>query len=226
MGHQFDTGLDAPQRTLIRRAIIQKLAPLLRSANPPRYLLGIKMLPRVLRGESDAEGKEMLIAAFNNVAPAVGVALGRKRHKSSGTDGVESRGELEIAVYAVSAHSRDIVIGRLESDTVAEGNLESDPGIEVMLEHIEERLLGQSLGLDTVSELRPTEEDEVLTLKEFSVWELKFTCEVERIINPQRDVTQLLLSIENQVKPDGITPAETGFYPLITAVSNIPPEDP
>lgn len=224
MPHKFDTGLAKPQRTLIREAIIAKLAPLLTTANPARYVAAIKPLPRALRGEGDGDGFAMLKYEVAGKAPCILVAVGRKRYDSS-VNPLEARGELEVAIYLVSSHARGIVSGRLAIDAVATADLTKDPGIEVMLEHVEELLLGQPLGIAGVDMLRPTDEDEVVTFEDFTAWELRFVVAVERVINPNRDETELVTSIEGKHEESG-TAAVDGdidIAPLVT-LSNLDPE--
>lgn len=231
MPHAFDTGLDKPQRTKIRDAIIARLAPLKKSANPALYVSanGIKTLPRPFRGAGDDEGREMLAQELQGMAPGIAIALGRTSFEARGTSAVESGGELEIAIYVVSAHLKGLVEGRLYGDAIAAAANTNDPGLFTMLEHVRELLLGQELAIDGVGPLRPQEEDEVATFADFTVWEQRYLVDVDIEINPQRGITQLLESIQVNTQLDGIDDDDTGsagqlLKPLITTVANLPPE--
>jgi hypothetical protein len=229
MPHDFDSGLEKPQRTLIRAAIADRLGALLTSANPPRYVTAIRFLPRIVRGEGDSEGLAMLIEVSRGKAPAIFIALGRRRPLDEMTDPLELRAELEVAIYLVSAHARDLVDGRLAGDGISTVNLTADPGIEVMLEHVEERLQGQLLGIAGTKEMRETDEDEVLTLAEYTIWEQRYRIEVERVIDPNRDETILVTSIEGRHREDGTADVPDDSVPQytpITTVANLAPETP
>lgn len=223
MPHMFDTGATKAQRTLVREAVVARLAGLRKSAVPARYLTAIAELPRRFRGEGDAEGLDMLMKAFNGACPAVAVALGRMPLEGAGLEPNELRGELDVSVYAASQHSRDLVAGRLAADVIATASLTADPGVETILEHVAERLLGQGLGVDGVSEPRGTEEDIVATFGDITVGELTFTVKVERKINPSRATVQLVTSIENQLDADAIPDGTVGYDPFVTTVANIDP---
>lgn len=226
MGHTFDTGLAKPQRSLVREAVAGRLADLLKAAEPPRYLAAIKYLPKPMRGQSDEDGKAMLIEVLQGQAPAIAIAIGRKQYDRTGPNTLEQVGELELVVYVTSAHGRDIVEGRLSQDVSAERTLTADPGIETILEHVEERLLGQELGIETVSALAGGEEDEVATFKDMTIWSQSYTVTVDRTVNPARGITQLVTSAENRVGLDGVSgDLDAPENAFVTTVSTIDPED-
>jgi hypothetical protein len=225
MGHTFDTGLAKPQRTLIREALIARLGA---DRKLSRYVVAVKPLPRTVRGEGDGDGLAMLQATLGAKAPALLIALGHKRTEAL-ADPLENHGELEVVIYVASAHSRDLVDGRLAGDGVSASNLEADPGIEVALEHVEECVLGQALGIAGVKELRQTEEDEVATFAEFTVWFQRYTVEVERVIDPNRDETILVTSIEGRHRESGTSDVPDDSAPQITpitTIANLDPETP
>jgi hypothetical protein len=222
MPHAFDTGETKAQRTRVREAVIARIADLRRTAASPRYLTAIKALPQPYRGEGDVDGLDMLLAAFNGQAPAVGIALGRKTYDEGGLEATAARGEIEVCVYCVSQHQRDLVDGRLAADVNATANLTLDPGIETILEHVEERLAGQELGLSDVGVLRPSREDIVGVFADITIAELRFTLEVDRTINPARGVAQLVTSIEAEHFEESL-PDDT-VDPLVTTVTNLSPE--
>lgn len=238
--HEFDTGLPKPQRTLIREGIAARLQPLLKELGG--YLGAIVELPAMMRDSRNDDDREMIFRAFNGRSPSIGIALGRRRTEASGTLATEARGTIEVGIYIASQHSRDHVKGRLAADIVATGdaeatpmlvaNLSADPGIEVMLEHVEQLLLGHSLededgdALATIGELRATDEDEAGTADDLTVWEQKYEIAVERVINPARNVTQLLLSIQGDHTEAGMAAVTPGTHELapLTTIATISPE--
>lgn len=224
MGHAFDTGLDAPQRTKIRLAIAARLADLRKSANPPRYLAAIKSIPRPYKGEGDEKGEFFLGRAFAGQAPAVAIALGRTAYDPQGAEPGELVGELDVVVYVASSHARDLVDGRLAPDVTAANDLTRDPGVEVMLEHVRERLAGQSLGVEGVNELRLVEDDEAATFEDLTVFEQRYRVRVETRINPLRAETRVITSIETKTELDTIPDDEPGLDPLVDTITNLPPE--
>lgn len=225
MGQTYDTGLATAQRTAVRSGIVARLAADTKLA---RYVAAVKPLPRVMRGEGDGEGLAMIQAALGSKVPAILVALGRKRYEPL-ADPLETRGVLEVTLYVASAHARDLVDGRLAGDNVSAGDLEADPGIDTMLEHVEECLLGQQLGIAGTKEMRPTDEDEVATFAEFTVWEQRYELDVERVIDPNRDETILVTSIEGRHREQGtadVADDDVPEYTPIVTVANLDPETP
>lgn len=222
--HTYDTGLALAQRTLIRNAVIAKLAPLLRANG--RYVLAIKPIPRRYRGEGDIEGRQQLVNALLGQTPAIGVALGRKTYEATDGDAFISLGELELSIVVISQHGRDpaLVEGRLATDPVGDAAITADPGIEAMLEHVEELLLGQSIGVAGTSELRPVDEEEVETAENGSIWQQTYSIRVERQINPSRGNT-LITSIEAKTTPEGIADSDPNsaadLNPLIDTITTL-----
>jgi hypothetical protein len=194
--HKFDTGLFRAQRTVIRESLCARLSPLLKANGG--YLASIVELARPLRGEGDEDGLALLARAVNGRAPCLVVALGKKNYDGTDTESLLVAGELDIAIYAVTAHARDHVAGRLAADVVSDSNRAADPGIETMLEHVEELLLGQELGIKGVLEVRFNDEDEVATFDDYTVWEQRATIKVQRDINPRRNSTAFVTSIEGR----------------------------
>lgn len=220
--HAYDTGLALAQRTLIRNAVIAKLAPLLKANG--RYLHAIKPMPRRYRGEGDDAGRQQLVNTLLGQAPAIAVALGRKTYEATDGDAFLSLAELEVSIAVISQHGRDpaLVEGRLATDVVGDAALTSDPGIEAALEHIEELLLGQDLGVAGTTELRPVDEEEVETAENGTIWQQTYTLRVERQINPSRGNT-LITSIEARTTPEGIADSDPNsaadLNPLVTTVA-------
>lgn len=218
--HKFDTGLFAAQRTVVRLGVAEMLRPLLLpqlggSANG--YIRSIRGLPRPLRAHSEEE-LGWIGNAVQGQAPCVLIALGSKGYGPHGMDGpsVHYAGELEIVIYAVSLNSRAFIEGRLAADVVGTANVSNDPGIETLLEHIEELLIGQDPNVEGIHELRPQSEDEVFTGGE-TVWEQRYTCKVEREINPARLVTGIVTTIETKNNLDGANAAN----PVVDTITTV-----
>jgi hypothetical protein len=217
--HAFDTGLHRAQRTTVRRALVDRLAPMLRENGG--YLRGIIELPRYVRGESDEDGIGMLAAKFQGRVPGIAIALGRKTYEP--TDAGEANlvtGGLDLAIYVATGHGRDTLEGRLAADVVSHGDRGADPGIEVILEHVEDHLLGQELNIKGILELRGVDEDEVGTFADMSIWEQRYTVKVERKINPRRASTQLVTSIEGRHRLAEI-PAVHPMSPTVQTVAEL-----
>ncbi|MEO7735520.1 MAG: hypothetical protein ABIY55_31490 [Kofleriaceae bacterium] len=205
---------------MIRTALVDRLAttptgngrPMLKANGG--YLAKIGVLPRPLKAESDDELGFIWIA-LQGATPSLCVALGRM--EVTPIDGNEDYlGELEIAVYALSKNLRAFVDGRMSPDVVASGDPAADPGIETMLEHVREVLVGQELDVIGVHEIRPKSEDEVVTDGEGALWEQRFTVVVQVSVNPQRASSDLVTSIEAQHELDGLADANQPFVDTIT----------
>ncbi|HWU91603.1 MAG TPA: hypothetical protein VN253_30255 [Kofleriaceae bacterium] len=217
MAHVYDTGLSTAQRTAIRDALITRLSPLLRTSTPALYLRAIKTLARPVRGHDDAEAIQALIPhALLGQAPAIGIALGRATFDGAGSLPTENRGELDLALYVISQHHRDVTEGRLYGDPIAAGDVTADPGIWTMLEHARELVAGQDMGVDGVAEPRLVSEDEIITAADATVWEQRYTVGLTTVLNPSRGVTQLLLEIEGQHQVEGSDGGPPTLDPLVT----------
>lgn len=204
MPHVYDTGLAKPQRTLIRDAVVARLAALKR---PTMYLEAVAMIPARVTGRGDDAGIAEILDVLNGRAPALVVALGRAEYAPGGMPASRAMKTIEIAIYAVSNHSRGVVDGRLANDAAA-ATVTRDPGIETMLEHAEQMLLGKPLGLsDGIQEIRPVSEDELATAKDLTIWEALYSIRVERRINHNRLITEILTEIEAGHRVDGADPA-------------------
>lgn len=225
MPQVFDTGLAVPQRTAIRDAIVARLAPLKKTAIPSAYIAanGVKTIPRPLRGEGDEDGLAMIANALNNQAPAILIAVGKLTYEKGGSEAIEARGELDVVVYVASGHQRSHDAGRLFGDAFASASNSNDPGIFTMLEHVRERLLGQSLGVAGVDVLRAVDEDEIFTGDDATIWEQRYTLDVDVKINPFRGITQVVTEIQglHKLKPD--IPDGHALDPLITTLADLEP---
>lgn len=199
MAHAFDTGLTRAQRTLIRAGAVSLLAPLLRSAGG--YLQAIIPWGGVVRSYQDLEGIDLLWAAFNGRAPSVAIALGDRVPSPAGMGGFNFTSKLELVAYHYSNHPRDLESGRLEIDVAGLAANTADPGLDVMMEHVEELLIGQRCGASaTIKQIRPTREEELRSENGYSLWAQRYEVQVERTINPNRGISQLITEFRANVR--------------------------
>ena len=215
---QFDTGLAQAQRTVLRNAVMNKLAPLLKVN--AGYLAAIRPIARMYKGGGDEDGLALIQRALQGQAPAILVALGKRVPKAAGMPASElGLGEVDLGVYVISTHSRDMESGRLASDVVSTADLTADPGIEVMLEHVEQLLEAQDLGVDTIYEPYLTGEDEVHTGADFTIWEQTYRVQVDRDINPSRAIGLATSFETTHYQPDASAPIPNPANPIIDHIT-------
>lgn len=211
----FDTNLAKPLRTLIRERLIAQLSPLLKRNGG--YLAELKPFGAVITGSGDDVHIDMLWDLLQGKAPAVAIALGDKQYTAAG-DQWRYKGPLDIHVYVVLQHNRSPE-ARLAGDVVSEHNLSADPGGDVILEEIEQLLIGADLGIGpTVKELRPERERFVTAIEHYALFEQAYTCVVTRTINPARRArTQQLDEIKTtgHLAPD----ADPTRRPITTTIT-------
>ena len=219
MAHVFDTGLDKPQRTKIRDALIARLASLKISAG--LYLQNVVTIPRPIRGDGDDLGLGALEVAAQAQAPTVAIALGGAKVKEGSEEAIIGQAEIEFALYVISKHGRAMDAGRLYGDAIAAASNTADPGVFVMLEHIRERVHGQDLGVSGVDVPRWKLEDELITEENITIWEQRYSVLVSVEINPDRAETEVMTSIEAEHEGDGITGVEDN--PIVTTITPLDP---
>lgn len=218
MAHAFDTGLLVPQRQAIRDAVLARLDVLVKKpAGTGLYVRALKTVPGRLSGGSD-ESLAELVHHTQGELPAVLIAMGRKVPTRVSEDGLELEVAHTLHVYVASSHQKDDVVGRLYSDAIAAGDLRADPGLFTMLEHIEELLVGQELGVPGVGALVQTEDDELATFADLAVWQQTYEVPATKTINPSRGITQLLLSIQAAHNLDLPTEA---VEPIVTTITEL-----
>lgn len=223
MAHAYDTGLLTSQRQAIRDALLAKLAPLVKTPLGGLYVRSLKVIPGQLSGGSE-EGLAEIAHHTQGELPAVLIALGGKKNVSIGSDDLEVMGTFEVKVYAASSHQKDDVVGRLYTDAIAVASNRADPGIFTMLEHIEELLVGQELDVPGVGPMLETDDRELATFADLTVWEQTYEVTATKTINPNRGLTQLLLSIQADHALD--VPPEV-VDPIVTTITELdPPEAP
>lgn len=195
MPHVYDTGQAQPQRTQIRNAVIARLQLLSR---PTLYARSIAPLSVRMAGE---EIREDLVTALQGSHPAILVGLGRGDASPAGGAN-RSRLEIEVAVYVVTGHGRDMVLGRLAGD-VRSADVTQDPGVDTMIEHVEELLTGWDMGIPGVEELRLQSESELFSAVDLTIWEVLFSVRVDRTAGNHPRLSTLLASIAASHNVDG-----------------------
>lgn len=212
MAHEFDTGLALPQRTLIRNGVITLLSGLLRANGG--YLQGVVKFGGVIRSYLDDRGIDQLWHALMGRTPAIAVALGDRSGKPAGIGGQRGVGELELLIYFHTAHGRDYVTGRLEPDVAALASDAKNPGLDVMMEHAEELLVGQRVGAAAVAnpvgevnratpsikQIEFAREEELRTEGAFTLWVHRYTVTVTRFANKLRNVDQIITELNTKTR--------------------------
>lgn len=197
-GHVFDTALAKPIRTIVMEGAIAALTPLLKTEGG--YLHAVLPYGGVVRSWTDVDGCELLYKTLEGQAPAIAVALGGRDDKPAGVGGYGMLGELEVLIYHVSDHARDLVSGRQIIDDVGVSSVNEDPGLHIIMEHARELLVGQRFGVAGVpnaqiKQVRPEREDELLTRENLTVWLQTYRLTISQSVKQYRDATQLLDSI-------------------------------
>lgn len=198
MAHSFDTGLARSQRSLLRAGAVELLAGLLR---PTGYLAAVVPFGGIVRGYTDGLGIEQLQQALVGRSPGVAIALGDRTSKASGIGGFEYQADLELLAYFYSNHPRDLELGRHESDIAGLASDTADPGLDVIMEHVEELLVGQRAGgAKSIKQVRPVREEELLTNSEGTFWVQRYAVTLNRHINAHRGVQELLTELRTKVR--------------------------
>lgn len=200
MAHSFDTGRPRAQRTLIRDRAVTLLSGLLRANGG--YLQAVAPFGGVVRSYQDPpEIIDELWNTLNGRAPAIAIALGDWAGGAAGMGGFNLKGDLELLVYFFTNHARDLELGRHSIDAVALASDTADPGLDVMMEHASELLIGQYGDVSpTIKQLRLNREEEIRTELGFALWVQRYAITVTRTINPHRGVTQLLEEFRSMVR--------------------------
>lgn len=223
MAHTFDTGISKAQRTLIRDAIVERLSSLLRRNG--RYVVTIKAHAGIVRSGSEEE-LDMIADTTHGGAPYILVACGKKSYSPKGMDGRRARfeAELEVVVYVCSKNLRGD-LARLAGDVASAQSDTADPGVEVMLEHVEELLIGFAptgfAGTDpnaTIHRLDPVEEDELAIAEDLVIYRQTYSVAVARDLVRAKGISQPLTKITTDHKPDGV-PDEA--QPLIHSETDV-----
>lgn len=218
----FDTGLSRSNRELIVGAVASKLAELRRPPAAESYLTAIVSLSRVAGGKSDEDFLIDLAKAVSGRVPCVAIATGACKSDNDGLEALETTDTLELAIYVVSGNQRGVVDGRLFADASAIADSTKDPGVFTILQHVTERIQGADLGIPSVHEPRKLDEDEVWSGDDVTVWGQTYRVAVTVTVNPDRNATTVMTSIEANHEGEGI-PDASSLDPLVTTVTELDP---
>lgn len=229
MAHSYDSTLSTTQRKVVRDAVVARLAPLLVSSG--KYLSQIQPIgfvaPAGNRSEINDEERAMLHEIASGKTPCVLVAVGDKRYQASGMSTKQDNWscEIEVHVYAISQHARDLTT-RLAGDVASAASDTKDPGIWTILEHLEELLIGfqpEDAGtIKTIHALRPAAEEELDVADDMSIWRQRYTTKLERFLTRSKGVTQALTQIrtEHDVVDENDTALPSN--PIVTTETDLP----
>ncbi len=154
----------------------------------------------IVRVYTDVDGISALVNAISK-APAIAVAVGDRSSRVSGIGGYNEMGEIDLCCYFATNNIRNQQIWRQESDVAGLADDHADPGLDVMLDHAKELLLGQYIGGPVgkdIKQLRPEREYELATDQSVTIWvqEYKVTVQVGPIPTSEfRTAAQLLTSL-------------------------------
>lgn len=195
MSHVFDTGLTVPQRTLILDAAVDVLSLLKR---PNGYLAAVKGFGGIVRTYTDELGVEWLQKALG-ASPAIGVTLETRSFKVLAIGGRQAVSDLQVTLYFLSQHSRDPLLGRHKTDSIAAADAHADPGLHTIMEHAIELMHGTypSLTTGTVKQLRIDLEREVATLPHCTIWQQIYNVTLQSYTGSReyRTAEQLITSL-------------------------------
>lgn len=199
MAHTFDTGLTRPQRTVVQDSVLLLLDRLRyrTSPTPSGYLRALVPFCGKVRGPSDEVGIDQLWDVLQGRAPAIAVGIGDMLYSPAGTGGFKWTAQLEVDVYILCNQSRSRE-ARMVGDVVTWADDTKDPGVNVILEHVEELLVGVDLKASdyTIRELRPVRANELGSGNEQALWHFGLTVQVGRSMKHRpRDITQELTLI-------------------------------
>lgn len=183
MAHAFDHGLAKPLRTLVRDGVVAALQPLLVSSGG--YLLAVEALSSQVRSDDD-ETMGRIHEVLSGRSPAVLVALGGKEYTEAGNLQHRWSADLTVQVIVFSNHARSLE-ARLAGDVVSAASDLADPGIDVVLEHVEQLLIGNNLVIGSKAHtLLPQREEEISTDDGQSVWAQTYAIKVSRDVLDSR----------------------------------------
>lgn len=202
MAHAFDTGDTQPQRTRIRQGVVSLLSGLKR---PTGYLMEVSPTKLVVRSYRDEIGVAQL-ASLVNRWPSIAVAVGDRQSNAKAIGGYQEQGQLDLLLYIASNNARPGVAGRQEIDSAGLASDIADPGLDIILDHVKELLIGQYVdAVGDIKQLKPDREEQLYTESSAEVWLQSYIITTMVQISEFRTVTQLLESIRFRA---AINPAE------------------
>ncbi len=205
MSWVYDSGLAAPIRTLVRNAVIAKLAPLTIAGGG--WLEAVIPIGFSIKGPGDELGIELLEQELNGRVTAIAVSTSKCSLEITG-DATRARGRLAVDLYVISSHRRGVTEGRVSQDVVSLANNARDPGLDAALELAWMFLQDVDLGLGgQVQGLRMSEEEELIASEDVTIWQQSWQVWIQRDVNQLRASTQKLIRLHTTLVPAGNQPA-------------------
>ena len=210
MAQVFDHGLARPLRTLVRDGVIAALAPLLFSEGG--YLAAVEKFAAVVRTD-DLATIGHLREVLAGRSPAVLVALAGKAFEERGNTEHRWSAQLTVQVIVCSNNASSLV-ERLDGDAASDVSDQADPGIDVILEHVEELLIANNLAIGTKAHaLRPISEEEIGTEEGETLWMQTYQVLVSRDVLDSRVTLERIASFMTTWRGARVvtdTPAQLG----------------
>lgn len=197
-----------PIRTRIARAVIERLAVLSRDSGG--YLQAIEQAPIALEKVEQAAFQKAMHDLAGRAPAVVVVVDDELGFEAGGISQREWRRELDVLVYAISTHRRDLVAGREDPDAESAAGAQADPGLRAMVQEIGGLLSGHSLGLEDIGLLRPERLRGLWADAALTVWEWTFRVAYDQTsINAAAEpVTSVLVENTTAEEPPVLLAAE------------------
>jgi hypothetical protein len=214
MAHSFDTDLTVPQRTKLRDAVVTRLGGLLRTNG--LYLDEVKPFGRPLRGTLGEDELADLARVLVPGRSTILVAVGAAKFKPLGVNGVKDRylADVDLMLYFSSNNARSL-IDRIVQDPGSVRSNKKDPGVEVMMEHARELMLGYQLtdASDTIYRIVPVDEDEIDTGDDYVFWMQNYIVQFEASVKRYKNITELMTLLHATYSE---MTTETAQNPIVT----------
>lgn len=203
MSHTFDSGLTDAMRTLLANKIVEKLTPLLApglGGAADGFIEVLAIIPFGIDSKHDVHELDLLWEMVGNRSPAVAIFPGTLRPRHHGGIG-NSHGDLNVELYFVSTHRRNLVEGRLTMDAIATADDTADPGIFATVELVWARLQDLQLGLGTkFGPLVIETEGQLSTDMERTIWKQEWRVQQQRDANMYRGLSQKFLEARTSLR--------------------------
>lgn len=203
MTHVFDTAAPLPQRTIVRRGVVELLSKLTRANGG--YLHSVKGFGSIVRTYTDEQGVEFLQKQLAGT-PSIGVMLATRTFETLGIGKRQALSDLQIVLFFATQHGRDGVIGRHEADPVALANDTADPGLDVIMEHAIELMHGSLIAGSggTVKNIEIKLEQELDSSGPMTIWMQTYEVKLQSYTGSKefRTAEQLINSLHWRVTND------------------------
>lgn len=192
--HDLDTGATKAGRTLLRDAVVARVAALTVASG--LYLTAVVAIPVPFRDDDVLE--RMLTDFAGGRSPMAMVALGAGTFRAAGVGHADEwTEEVDVHVYLLSSHTGGTLY-RMTGDASSLVALTKDPGIEIAAEHVRERLAGwrpTATGL-LAKELRIVSQDAIYFGEDYTIWHQVYAVQCRADVDRLRGLTQLLTGVD------------------------------